>query len=476
MGRLRSQVTNGMTARRYPPATAPVPLPARFVRKVTQAPGAGSMTWVLFPALAGAVPDRPDAVRVGAERSSWEGLLAGAEAVAARIAGAPSWAVDAQPTLDTVTTVLACLLAGVPAVPVPPDAGPMEREHILADSAGAAGLSDAALILYTSGTTGPPKGAVLGRAAIAADLDALAEAWEWTSDDVLVHGLPLYHVHGLILGVLGALRVGCRLVHTGRPTPQAYAAAAGTLYFGVPTVWSRVVADPAAARALSGARLLVSGSAPLPAPVFAGLEALTGHRPIERYGMTETLITVSTRAAGPRRAGHVGVPVAGVRTRLVGDDGGAVAADGETIGELQVRGATLFDGYLNRPEATAAAYTGDGWFRTGDVATVDADGSHRIVGRASTDLIKSGGFRIGAGEVENALLAHPAVREAAVVGVPHADLGQEVVAYVVADAVQPDELIDFVATELSRHKRPRRVHLVEALPRNALGKVQKSLL
>jgi fatty acid CoA ligase FadD36 len=431
---------------------------------------------VLFPALAGAVPDRPDAVRVGAERSSWEGLLAGAEAVAARIAGAPSWAVDAQPTLDTVTTVLACLLAGVPAVPVPPDAGPMEREHILADSAGAAGLADAALILYTSGTTGPPKGAVLGRAAIAADLDALAKAWEWTSDDVLVHGLPLYHVHGLILGVLGALRVGCRLVHTGRPTPEAYAAAAGTLYFGVPTVWSRVVADPGAARALSGARLLVSGSAPLPPPVFAGLEALTGHRPIERYGMTETLITVSTRASGPRRAGHVGVPVAGVRTRLVGDDGGAVAADGETIGELQVRGATLFDGYLNRPEATAAAYTGDGWFRTGDVATVDADGSHRIVGRASTDLIKSGGFRIGAGEVENALLAHPAVREAAVVGVPHADLGQEVVAYVVADAVQPDELIDFVATELSRHKRPRRVHLVEALPRNALGKVQKSLL
>jgi fatty acid CoA ligase FadD36 len=434
------------------------------------------MTWVLFPALAGAVPDRPDAVRVGAERSSWEGLLAAAEAVAARIAGAPSWAVDAQPTLDTVTTVLACLLAGVPAVPVPPDAGPMEREHILADSAGAAGLADAALILYTSGTTGPPKGAVLGRAAIAADLDALAKAWEWTSDDVLVHGLPLYHVHGLILGVLGALRVGCRLVHTGRPTPEAYAAAAGTLYFGVPTVWSRVVADPGAARALSGARLLVSGSAPLPPPVFAGLEALTGHRPIERYGMTETLITVSTRASGPRRAGHVGVPVAGVRTRLVGDDGGAVAADGETIGELQVRGATLFDGYLNRPEATAAAYTGDGWFRTGDVATVDADGSHRIVGRASTDLIKSGGFRIGAGEVENALLAHPAVREAAVVGVPHADLGQEVVAYVVADAVQPDELIDFVATELSRHKRPRRVHLVEALPRNALGKVQKSLL
>src|SRR5581483_11089997 len=164
--------------------------------------------------------------------------------------------------------------------------------------------------------------------------------------------------------------------------------AGGTLYFGVPTVWSRVVGAPGAARALAGARLLVSGSAPLPAPVFAGIEALTGHRPVERYGMTETLITVSARADGPRRAGYVGRPVAGVRTRLMGEDG-----------ELQIRGATLFDGYLNRPEATAAAYTDDGWFRTGDIATIDADGMHRIVGRASTDLIKSGGFRIGAGEV-----------------------------------------------------------------------------
>ncbi len=158
------------------------------------------------------------------------------------------------------------------------------------------------------------------------------------------------------------------------------------------------------------------------------------------------------------------------------DDGQLAAHDGETIGELQVRGATLFSGYLNRPDATAAAFTPDGWFRTGDVASIDAGGSHRIVGRAGTDLIKSGGFRIGAGEVENALLAHPAVREAAVVGAPHADLGQEVVAYVVADGVGAAELIDFVANGLSRHKRPRRVHLVEALPRNPMGKVQKSLL
>jgi fatty acid CoA ligase FadD36 len=333
-----------------------------------------------------------------------------------------------------------------------------------------------ALILYTSGTTGPPKGAVLSRDAIAADLDALADAWAWTSDDTLVHGLPLYHVHGLVLGVLGALRVGCRLTHTVRPTPQGYAAAAGSLYFGVPTVWSRVCQAPTAARALTGARLLVSGSAALPVPVFESLTALTGQRPVERYGMTETLITVSARADGERRPGHVGVPVTSVETRIVSEAGTLVRHDGETIGELQVRGPTLFTGYLGQPEATTTSYAEDGWFRTGDAATIGPDGVHRIVGRASLDLINSGGFRIGAGEVEDALLAHPAVREAAVVGVPHPDLGQEIVGYVVADGVSPAELTGFVATTLSVHKRPRRVIIVAALPRNTMGKVQKKQL
>jgi fatty acid CoA ligase FadD36 len=451
---------------------------------------------LLLPALSGALPDHPDAVRVDDRQMSWEQLSRAAARVATRIAGAPAVAVHAAPTLETVTAIAGCLLAGVPAVPVPPDSGPAERDHIITDS-GAALLLDGdldarpvagavevgerpggapALILYTSGTTGAPKGVVLSRDAVAAGLDAVAAAWDWTPDDLLVHGLPLYHVHGLVLGVLGALRVGSRLAHTGRPRPDRYAAAGGSLYFGVPTVWSRVCAEPDSARALSGARLLVSGSAPLPAPVFDRLHALTGQRPVERYGMTETLITVSTRAGGERRPGHVGLPVDGVATRLVGDDGQPVARDGSAIGELQVRGATLFSGYLDRPDATAAAYTADGWFRTGDIAAIGTDGNHRIVGRASTDLIKSGGYRIGAGEVENHLLSHPAVREAAVVGVPHADLGQEIVAYVVADGVAADALIEFVATGLSWHKRPRRVHLVEALPRNAMGKVQKGLL
>lgn len=290
-----------------------------------------------------------------------------------------------------------------------------------------------------------------------------------------MHGLPLFHVHGLVLGVLGALRVGCRLVHTGKPTPAACAAAQGSLYFGVPTVWGRVCAEPAAATALRSARLLVSGSAPLPVAVFEQLRALTGHHPVERYGMTETLITLSTRADGERRPGWVGLPIDGVRTRLVGDDGSAAARDGDTIGELHVAGSTLFDGYLGRPEATATAFD-DQWFRTGDAAVIDADGFHRIVGRQSLDIIKTGGFKVGAGEVETALLSHPSVLEAAVVGAPDDDLGQRIVAYVVGSDIDAAALIEHVAATLSVHKRPRDVRVVDELPRSAMGKVQKGLL
>lgn len=439
----------------------------------------------MLTALEGVYGDRADAVTVAGRTASYEELLGAAGAVAADVAGAPAVAVGATASLETVAAVAGCLLAGVPVVPVPPDAGVAEREHILRDSgatpvtadfarraawSGPAPAADApAMILYTSGTTGAPKGVVLDGAAITAGLDALAEAWQWSAEDTLVHGLPLFHVHGLILGVLGALRTGSRLVHTGRPTPAAYAGAGGSLYFGVPTVWSRVVGEPESARALRSARLLVSGSAPLPERVFLGLEELTGRRPVERYGMTETLITVSGRADGPLRPGAVGTPLPGVRTRIA-------AGPGEEIGELQLTAPTLFSGYLGRPEATAASYTEDGWFRTGDIAAIDADGTHRIVGRASVDMIKSGGYRMGAGEIENALLDHPGVREAAVVGVADADLGQRVVAFVVASGVTGAELTDFVATRLSVHKRPREVRFVAALPRNAMGKTQKRLL
>ena len=467
---------------------------------------------MLLPALSGRFGDQPDAVRTAGRWTSREDLVAAATALADGIAGSAAVAVWATASMETVVAVVAGLLAGVPVVPVPPDSGPAERDHLLRDSGASLLLvardvrdtsaldgapipvvavdlaarsaathpepppDSAALILYTSGTTGAPKGAVIPRRAIAADLDALADAWSWTPQDRLVHGLPLFHVHGLVLGVLGPLRLGSRLIHTGRPAPEAYAAAAGTLYFGVPTVWSRVCADPASARALSAARLLVSGSAALPRPVFERLADLTGQPPVERYGMTETLITVSGRADGERRPGYVGTPLAGVRTRLTGEDGSPIRPDGETPGELQVRGPVLFRGYLNRDAQNREAFTADGWFRTGDVATIDAHGRHRIIGRDSVDMIKSGGFRIGAGEVEDALLAHPAVREAAVVGAPHPDLGQQVVAYVVADATTEAQLIAFVAGRISAHKRPRRIHLIDRLPRNALGKVQKKLL
>ncbi|MEU5950028.1 acyl-CoA synthetase [Micromonospora sp. NPDC047465] len=454
--------------------------------------------------------ERPDAIRVDGRAVSGVELRRLAAAVADELRGVDRVAIEATATLETVVGVVGALTAGAAVVPVPPDAGPMERDHILRDSGSTALLVPAdaerpadgagrtvvpidltrrsdtthpepdpartALILYTSGTTGAPKGAVISRRAVAACLDGLADAWAWTPDDLLVHGLPLFHVHGLVLGVLGPLRLGSRLHHVGRPRPERYAAAGGSMYFGVPTVWSRVAAAPDAARALRPARLLVSGSAALPAAVFADLAALTGHRVVERYGMTETLITVSARADGPRRSGTVGLPLPGVRTRLVDEQGATLPADGAAMGELQVSGPTLFDGYLNRPDADAASSTPDGWFRTGDVATVDPDGWHRIVGRASTDLIKSGGYRIGAGEVEDALLAHPGVREAAVVGIPHPDLGQQVTAYVVGDGVDGPELVDFVARHLSAHKRPREVRLVDALPRNALGKVQKNRL
>jgi fatty acid CoA ligase FadD36 len=461
---------------------------------------------MLFEAFENGALDHRSVVTISGHALSGIRLRAAAAAVSDEIGGVNVVAVHATPTIETMVAMVGALAAGAAVVPLPPDSGTAERQHILNDSRAGLVLTNdptvagslpsrgidinhtatalshavtptqAALIMYTSGTTGLPKGVVLSHRAVAAGIDAVADAWDWTEDDVLVHGLPLFHVHGLVLGLFGPLRMGSRLVHTGRPTPSAYAAANGTIYFGVPTVWSRIVSDPDSASALKNARVLVSGSAPLPAPTFERLHDLTGHAPVERYGMTETLITLSARADGERRAGYVGFPVRGVTTRLAADDGSLVPHDGETIGELQVRGPMLSDGYLNQPDATVASRTSDGWFRTGDIATIDPDGWHRIVGRASVDLIKTGGYRVGAGEVEDALLAHPAVREAAVIGCPDPDLGERIVAYVAADGVTESELVSFVAARLSGHKRPREIRFRDELPRNAMGKVQKRSL
>lgn len=474
-----------------------------------------------------------EAVRFGDLSLTYGRLAGAAAALAARIADAGRVAVWATPTPETVIAVVAALRAGVSAVPLNPRTGERELAHILADSAptvvlagpddvlppaleklrrvtvdareavegpegragGAAGPENPeapALIVYTSGTTGPPKGAVLSRRAVAASLDALEDAWGWTGDDVLVHALPLFHVHGLILGVLGPLRRGGSLRHLGKFSSGGVARELGsgsTMLFGVPTMYHRlaeVLEAPAGtaerdalAQALTSARLLVSGSAALPVHDHERIAAATGRRVIERYGMTETLMNTGIRADGVPRPGTVGPPLAGVELRLAEEDGTVLDAAG-AIGEIQVRGPNLFTGYLNRPDATAAAHTADGWFRTGDVGTVDADGYVTIVGRKATDLIKSGGYKIGAGEIENVLLAHPGVREAAVTGEEDADLGERVVAWVVAaDPGSPppaEELADHVAAQLAPHKRPRTVRYLDALPRNDLGKIMKRSL
>ncbi|CCK30267.1 O-succinylbenzoate-CoA ligase [Streptomyces davaonensis JCM 4913] len=475
----------------------------------------------LFPALADGPPERI-ALRFGERSLTYARLAAATGALADRIAGHRRVAVWATAELETAVAVVAALEAGIAAVPLNPKSGEKELGHILSDSAPGLVLAapgdelpdalkdlervdvdvratgahrptetsdeDPALVVYTSGTTGPPKGAVLPRRAVARTLDALADAWQWTGDDVLVHGLPLFHVHGLVLGILGPLRRGGSVRHLGRFSPEGVARELGdgaTMLFGVPTMYHRLAQalpeDPQLARAMGSARLLVSGSAALPVHDHERIAEATGRRVIERYGMTETLMNTSIRADGEARPGTVGVPLPGVELRLVEEDGTPIAAyDGETVGEIQVRGPNLFTEYLNRPDATRDAFTADGWFRTGDMAVRDPDGYVRIVGRKATDLIKSGGYKIGAGEIENALLEHPGVREAAVTGEPDADLGERIVAWVVpADPEKPptvEELADHVARRLAPHKRPRVVHHLDALPRNDMGKIMKRAL
>ena len=461
------------------------------------------------------------AVSVGGRGLAYGELREAAAALAAELEGVERVAVWAESTLEACVASVAALCAGIPLVPVNPKLGRAELEHVLSDSrpdaiVGApdgalptlehpprrlavdldarrgevpavdAGDDDPALIVYTSGTTGRPKGAILSRRAVASNLDGLADAWEWTREDVLAHGLPLFHVHGLVLGLFGPLRRGGELRHLGRFEPAAAAASlrdGATMLFGVPTMYHRLgraaAEDPAIVDGLKRARLLVSGSAPLPAPEFTRIEQLTGRQIAERYGLTETLMNTAVRADSPRRPGYVGVPVPGVEVRLVADDGSDVeGSDDETIGEVAVRGPNLFSGYLNRPRATAEAIR-EGWFFTGDLATRAPDGYWRIVGRRSTDLIKTGGYKVGAGEIEVALIEHPGVLEAAVTGEPDADLGERIIAWVVAEgSPRPAEreLIDHVAGELAPHKRPREVRFLDELPRNAMGKIVKQRL
>jgi malonyl-CoA/methylmalonyl-CoA synthetase len=463
-------------------------------------------------------PTDAEALCIGGRSLSYRQLRDAAASVCDQIAGAERVAVWAQPTLETCVAVFAGLAAGAAIVPLNPSSGEQELGHVIKDSApefllmpgessppeAAASPSlvsvslnkssdalpgeppgeAAAFVIYTSGTTGPPKGVVLTRNAIASNLDALAEAWEWTSADRLVHSLPLFHIHGLLLGIVGPIRLGGSVEHLGRFSCEGVGHALDTgasMLFGVPTMYHRLAntadSDPQLARSLASARLLVSGSAPLATADHLLIERLTGQRIVERYGLTETLINTAVRASGDRRPGYVGTPLRSTELKLVDEGGGTIDAfDDESIGQVAVRGASLFTEYLNQPGKTLEAFD-DGWFLTGDLATQASDGYLRIVGRSSTDLIKSGGYKIGASEIEQALVEHPAVVEAAVTGEPDPELGERVIGWVATQrAVTTTELVDHVARLLSPHKRPREIRFVEALPRNEMGKIKKTEL
>jgi malonyl-CoA/methylmalonyl-CoA synthetase len=383
---------------------------------------------------------------------------------------------DAEPAAFVTTAEHAGLVpAGTPA---------WDLEKLAADAAAGEGgppdrvpHSHPAVIVYTSGTTGRAKGALLSQDNLAANARTLVEAWRITAADRYLAVLPLFHVHGLGNGVCSWLASGCRMRLVGRferdRAEALFEEFRPTLFFGVPTVYVRLLELPEAAARRIGERmrLFVSGSAALPAHVFGAFRARFGHAILERYGMSETLMTLSNPYEGERRPGTVGRPLPGVGVRIVGPDGAEVL-NSET-GELHVRGPAVFSGYWRRPQANATAFT-DGWFRTGDLGERSADGYVTLRGRAS-DLIISGGFNVYPREVEEVLLEQPGVREAAVVGLPDARRGELPVACYVGDA-DPAALESACRQQLASFKVPRRFVRVEALPRNAMGKVEQGRL
>jgi malonyl-CoA/methylmalonyl-CoA synthetase len=459
---------------------------------------------------AAAAPDRPALARAGSGWLTRGELDEATRVVAGRLHQAglrpgDRVAFSAATSPALVAAYLAALRLGLVAVPVNPAYSERELGHVIGDAApraavvddpvrtaavrraagsdvlvvgpevdlpdgtapalDQAGSEDDALICYTSGTTGSPKGAVLSHGNLLAGAEAVRLAWRWDEADRLVLALPLFHVHGLCIGLHGTLLAGASAVLLPRFEAGAVLDAAAdhdaTLFFGVPTMYARL-ADSARAAELGRLRLCVSGSAPLAAALFERLAELSGQRVLERYGLTETLMNVSNPYEGERRPGTVGLPLPGVTLRLSSE------------GEVLVRGPSVFTGYWGDPDATAAAFDPEGWFRTGDLARFDERGYLRIEGR-SKELVISGGYNVHPREVEEVLLTHPGVAEAAVTGTPSEEWGEVVTAWVVPDGPPPatDELIAFAAERLAPYKRPRLVHYLDALPRNALGKVQR---
>ena len=483
-------------ARHLPPG-APDPdllaaetLPRAWAHRWAEAPGAAVLREAEGPWVTAGELDRRS--QAAAVRFRTLGLRTGDRILMSAGAG---------PNL--VALHVGALRAGLVVVPVNTAYGPAELAHIVSDAEPAAAVlddpgraawvgslpvvmvdddlpapdpegldtasrHDPALLGYTSGTTGRPKGAVLTHGNLLASAEALHIAWRWAPADRLILALPLFHMHGLGVGVHGTLLAGGSMVLLPRFDVDAVLDAisdhGATLFFGVPTMYARLAASPRVGE-LAALRLCVSGSAPLPPDVFDRIAAASGHRVLERYGMTETVMLLSNPYDGERRAGSVGFPLPGVEMRL----------DGGGSGEILVRGPNVFEGYWRNPEATRDAFR-EGWFLTGDVGERDGDGYVRIVGR-NKELIITGGFNVYPREVEEALESHPDVAEAAVTGSPDPEWGEVVTAYVVLTRpVAPDALLAQCAPLLAPFKRPRRIHVVDRIPRNALGKIQRGAL
>jgi malonyl-CoA/methylmalonyl-CoA synthetase len=363
----------------------------------------------------------------------------------------------------------------------------LHRSSEAATPAAQMSARDPALMLFTSGTTGKPKGVVMAHAALAATCASLDQAWGWRADDRLLHTLPLHHTHGVVVALLGALWAGARVRFTGFEARRLWDALAEvSVFMAVPTIYAklmeafRVAPTSERSRWQAGAarlRLFTSGSAALPAALLEEFRAATGQVILERYGMTEIGMALSNPLEGPRVPGAVGVPLPGVTIDLVGDDGGP-CGPGQP-GELRVRSPQMFSGYHGDPEATARSFDAEGRFRTGDTGVRDEAGVVKLLGRTSTDVLKSGGYKLSALEIEDALRPHPAIAEIAVIGLPDDVWGDRVTACVVPRPGQTltlDELRAWSRDRLAPYKIPRELRLVDELPRNAMGKVQKAKL
>jgi len=341
---------------------------------------------------------------------------------------------------------------------------------------------DLAAILYTSGTTGRSKGAMLTHGNLLSNAQTLQRYWGWRPGDVLIHALPIFHVHGLFVASHGALLNGSRMIWFARFDPKGVIARLpeATVFMGVPTLYTRLLAEPGLTRdACRNMRVFISGSAPLLIETFEAFRERTGHTILERYGMSETVMLTSNpyhEADGQRVGGTVGYALPGVSVRVV--DGEGTPCPPDAIGGVEVKGPNVFKGYWRMPEKTKEEFTADGWFKTGDVGRLDASGRLTIVGR-SKDVVISGGFNVYPAEVEGFLNELPGVQESAVIGVPHPDFGEAVVAVVVprGDAQpRPAELIAALKARIANFKVPKQVFVEAELPRNTMGKVQKNLL